>query len=705
LSHLHFDWETRSPLSLPDVGLDNYVKHPETQLILGAFAVDDRPIRVWEPLEEPMPAELEDHLLDPFCQKKAWNSSFERLILKHLLSIDIPVAEFDDPMIRCRYLSMPGYLEDAGNILGIAPTEAKMAEEGKRLIKLFCEPAVRGGEQGLFGVTKTGYNDKYTHPADWNKFREYVKRDVSSEKAINKIAVKFPLPEWERLVWATDQRINERGIPVDLDLVMGAQFIANKEAVRLKERLQELTNLENPNSNEQMLAWVQSQGYTFSSLGKAFVARAMAGECDLTDIAKEVLDIRKMTSKTSVNKFDSIAVMVSSDGRLRHQFSFMGAPRTGRWSGKSSSGAGVQMQNLSKPVKSVEKDMDTAIALIKAKDYLQIVEKFGQPLEVASSVVRASFKASPGKKLLICDLASIEARVVAWLSGCQRMLDVFACGRDIYTDFATELYGLPYDQITKLMRNLAKPVVLGACYQLGVGEEKITDDGDRVFTGLLGYAKAFGIDMTTEQASKAIAVYRTKYKEVPEFWYATEKAAIKAVRSGEPQTVGVVTFETVGKKLLRVKLPSGRYLHYLHPEIEESSFHVTGVCKKCQGAGCASCDGTGIFSKDVVKDVLTYMGLDQQTRQWVRQHTRGGHWTENLAQAIARDILANGLILAEEHGMDVVAHVHDEIVAEVPENGHLGYQDLEEDMRTVPWWATGLPLDAAGFESMYYRKD
>lgn len=695
---LHLDFETRSALELPEVGLHNYATEPSTEVVLMAYAFGDRKVQVWAPRKDPeMPKDVREALDDPFVVKKAWNSAFERSILKFVLGIDVPIWEFDDPMVNARYLSLPGYLEDVSTILKLDQDEAKMSEGG-RLIKLFCTAVIRAGEQTLFGVTENAYHDWNTHPTEWALFEEYVKRDVISERANSKKLAKYPLPQSERRAWWVDQRINERGIPCNLDLVRGAQFIAEKEAAHLKAKLKDLTGLENPNSNDQMLAWVQGQGYPFSSLGKPFVARAMSGEGSLTPEAREVLEIRRMTSKTSVNKFQAILAAVSSDGRLRHQFSFLGAQRTGRWSGKSATGTGVQMQNLSKPSKAVEKNMDRAIALVQKMDYNALVTEFGQPLEVVSSIIRASFQAEPGMKLLICDLSSIENRVLGWLSGCAAMLRVYALGLDPYLDFAASMYNQSYEELlaefksgNKTKRNNGKAPVLGCGYQLGGGEEIVTDSGDRIKTGLLGYAAQLGVEMTQEEAAKAVTVFREKYKEVVDYWYALERASIAAVRGHGPQTVGFITFEATGKSMLRILLPSGRHLTYLEPKVEDVEFTT-----KDKETG---------KDRTFKKEQLSYMGVDQQTRQWVRQHTRGGHITENLCQAVARDILLNGILLAEENDMPVVAHVHDEIVAMVPDNGTKTVQDLVECMRTVPSWATGLPLDAAGFESRYYRKD
>lgn len=676
----HLDFESRSEIDLETRGLHNYLTHPSTQVLMCAYAEGEQRVRLWQPHLGPMPAEIREALDDPFLPKAAWNAAFERGICKYRLGADVPTAEWLDPMLRARYLSVPGKLEDAGPILGLKDSEIK-SREGTRLINLFCSPVIAGGKETLFGLTTAAFHDWNTHPADWDLFCEYCKQDVVAERSILKKLKAFPLPPAEIRLWELDQRINERGIPTDLDLVHGAKTIADRELLLLRRKLKDLTRLENPNSNDQMLAWVRLQGYPFSSLGKAFVARALKGEGALSATAKEVLEIRRMTSKTSVNKFDAILNNVNEDGRLRHQFAFMGASRTGRWSGRD-----VQLQNLARPVKSVEKRMDLAVSLVRAGDYDGVLREFGQPLEVASSVIRASFRARHGYKLLVCDLSAIENRVLGWLANCPAILNVFAENRDPYIDFATELYNKDYAEVTKEERNNSKPAVLGCGYQLGGGAEVTTPDGDQIRTGLMGYAEAMGVTLTEHESSRAVSLFRSKYKEVPQFWYALEKAGIAAVRAGEPQTVGHVRFECAGKKMLRILLPSGRALHYLRPEVNKQTF-------------------PGSSGREYTKDTLSYMGLDQQTRQWVRTATRGGHLTENLCQALARDILVHGIQLAEERGMPVVAHVHDEIVAEVPVDGKMGIAHLIECMEDQPKWAEGLPLAAAGFESVFYRKE
>lgn len=683
---LHLDFETRSELDLEVCGLDNYVRHPSTQVLMLAWAVNEQKVRLWEPHKGSLPAEVDEALDDPFVEKHAWNSPFERLVFQYVLKRIIPYQEWHDPMINARYLSMPGSLESVGEILQLTSATAKITD-GSRLIKLFCEPAMEGGKPSLFGTTVAAFNDWNTHPEDWEKFCYYCKQDVVAERTIANKMANFPLPPQEERLWHLDQRINDAGMPVDMKLVNGASIVASREQARLWAELKEMTGLENPNSNPQMLAWAREQGYPFNAMGKALVARALGGEGDMTPLCKEALQVRKIAAKSSVQKLDVIKNLTSSDGRIRHQFAFMGAARTARWASK-----GANLQNLPRPDKQTEKNMERAIALLRAEDLDALRKEFTSVLDTAVSCVRPAFRAPDGYKLVVCDLNAVESRVVSWEAQCQSLLKVFHDDRDPYLAFASELYGESYDDLlaeykagNKEKRNNAKPGLLGCCYQLGGGEELINEDGDLVKTGLLGYADAMGVKITQDEANRAVAVYREAYPEVTQMWYDLEKASIRAVRSGKPQAVGVLTFEPVGTKMLRMHLPSGRALHYVRPTIEKREL-------------------PGKNGTTYSKDVLLYEGIEQQTRQWVQIATRGGHLTENATQAIARDLLAHGMTEADRIGLPIIGHVHDEIIALVPEDSPLGLADLQRCMVKQPSWAPDLPLGAEGYESQYYRK-
>lgn len=334
MTRLFLDYETRSPLDLNEVGLDNYVNNPLTEVVLGGYACDDDAVSLWEPHKSNIPRGLLDGFSDPNVLIYSWNCSFERMVTKWILEIDIPIKRFRDPMIQARYVSLPGNLDECGKALRL-PVMSRKHEDGQRLINLFCLPVKPGGQETLFGLSEPIFRDAESDPKDWALFCSYCKQDVEAERAISKKLDSFPIPEDELRLFEIDQEINERGVCVNSQLVDGGAYIAETEKTTLIEKLHTLTGLENPNSTDQLLDWLSKQGYAFHSIGKPFVARALAGECNLTSSGKEVLTTRQQAAKTSATKLISIRNQISSDNRLRHQYNFYGA-RTGRWT----SGAG-----------------------------------------------------------------------------------------------------------------------------------------------------------------------------------------------------------------------------------------------------------------------------------------------------------------------------------------------------------------------------
>lgn len=330
LTTFHLDWETRSELDLEEVGLDKYMSHPSTEIIMANYAEGDHKVKRWEPhLSPKIPNELYDALTDPFVFIEAWNAQFERIATNKILNICKPASEFRCTMVKARYLSLPGSLEAAGEILNLKDSEKKL--DGDKLIQKFCLPEFPAGRSTLFGPSKASYRDWNTDPEDWEKFCVYGGQDVVAERIIGKKLDKFPVPAHEWDTYVLDQKINDTGWPLDMATVRGARFIVEKELGPLIEQIISLSGVKNPSSPKQLLAWLGTQGYSFSSLGKTFVNRALTGESDLTEAARKVLEIRAQTSKTSVNKYTVLADLVGEDGRLRHQYQFMGASRTHRW--------------------------------------------------------------------------------------------------------------------------------------------------------------------------------------------------------------------------------------------------------------------------------------------------------------------------------------------------------------------------------------
>jgi len=727
---LHLDFETRSRIPLDVRGLDNYAKDPSTSVLLCAYAFGDRAPKLWQPhLDPKIPADLEDALNDPFSTAYAWNSAFEQAICRHVLKIDKPIHEFRDPMVSSRYMSMPGSLDAAGEILGLGSEAAKL-KSGKRLIQLFCSPEDEGGEENLFGVSEPTFRDWRTDPAEWLLFGKYCVQDVIAERAIFKKLQKFPVPDSEWETWVLSEKINGRGVPTDQVLVSGARTIVVQEMERLTAELKERTGLDNANSVSQLLPWLQARGYVFSSLGKPFVARAFAGEGNLSEEARAVLEIRNQTAKSSVKKYTVIADLASEDGRLRNQYTFYGAARTGRWAAH-----GANVNNFSKPSKAVEKKMERAIELVRLGDYKTILAEFGKPLDVIASTIRSSFRAPEGSRFVVCDLNAIENRLLGWVSNCDKILDVFRRTftyegpdypeKDIYNgntypvdpylDFATRMYGQSYHDLwvewkikgDATKRNNAKAPVLGAGYQLGPGEERMDAEGNPFFTGLLGYARALGVEMTSEEAKLAIQVFRDTYSEVTWYWKDIHNAAVRAVKNpGQLVGVGVphtdkdreyyakiehpltwepkISFLCHGSKVLEMKLPSGRSLHYINPEVRQE-------------------DAT-YQNRTYKKNTLYYHGKEQGSQTWGECVASPGRFTENSVQAIARDVLVNGMKLADSKGFEIVLHVYDEIGTLVPNSSPLTLEDLAECMAVSPSWAPDLPLTAEGYENIYYKK-
>lgn len=406
--------------------------------------------------------------------------------------------------------------------------------------------------------------------------------------------------------------------------------------------------------------------------------------------ALEVLKLRQQVSKTSVKKLDAILLRAEGDV-VRHAYKYYGA-RTGRWSGQ-----GVQLHNL--PRGTVKGDKyESAVDYIRAGDLLGL-RTIAPVLDAVSSTIRGAFRAPDGFHFVVCDLSAIENRVLGWLAGCQSILDVFEKGLDPYIEFGTKLYHKAYDQVTKLERQMSKPAVLGCGYQLSGGEytsdsynrycfnrpwkDRVTFDvwcqsktpaqiGDVFKSGLWGYAENMGTKMTRDEAHEAVRVFRESYREVTYFWEDSRDAVINAVLEGEEQVLGTVSFGCVPDKLLWATLPSGRRLYYIRPRLSRNAVSV-----ECMGEGAA---------------------------QWTRRALYGGLITENLVQAIARDILAVGMIRADEAGFNIVGHTHDEIIALEKDTSQNDLSKLRQLMTDRMEWAPELPLAADGYEGVVYKK-
>ncbi len=676
--HLHLDFETASEVDLLKRGLDAYADDPSTRALMLGWAINDEEPKLWQPGER-TPALLREALREPQVELVAHNAQFERIIFDRVLKARIDPSRWRCTMVMAYYAGLPGKLGEIGPVIGL-PDEQLKISDGKRLMRRFSQPQKTTRNQ------PHRWRTKLTDPEDWERFCEYCRMDVESERAVYRKLARYLPPAFMWDEYMLDQKINDRGMPVDVKLVDNSVSVYMRHKAAGVLELKELTELDNPMSAPQALRWLKPKGYPFGDMRKNTVARAvLMVEQDQLDMPLEAvrfLSYRAELNKASVKKFDAIKSRIGSGHRIRFNFQFLGAMRTGRWAGRA-----VQLQNLARPLKAHEGILTDLVDAIRSGDIEEFRRLGGTNLmQSVSSVLRPAFRAIEGKEFRVSDLSAIEDRVVAWVSGCDTILQEHRAGLDPYKSFGKHLYKKSYDELSKAERNNAKPGRLGCCYRLSAGQEVENGKGDLIRTGLWGYAESLGVALTQAECAAAVKTYREQYPEVVQAWYALENAAMEAVLTRRPVRFRHVIFDVAGP-YMRIFLPSGRHLHYLRPRIEPRDF------KDSQG-------------KTYTKKNLSYEGVDSVTKQWCRIYTHGGKLIENITQAIARDVLMHGLVLADRAGFDIVGHVHDEIITEhdVTDTVHT-LEKLSELMSVSPAWCADLPLAAAGYCNPYYKKD
>ena len=735
---LHSDFETRSEVGLSNkdedsVGLYNYSVHPSTRALMLAWAINGQKISLWEILQgQPMPAILKEAIEDPNVLIAAWNSPFERHIFKHVLGIDIPIERWTDPQASARYLSLPADLDTAGFALGLPP-ELRKDEAGERLIKIFSKPTIprkkRAKKGEVYVPPRPYFRDYNSDPILWDDFGQYCIGDVAAEREIMNRLEKFqvyPLPEREQKIWCLDQKINDVGMPTDVKFARNAYTVGKMASDAAVEKLKVITGLENPKSPSQFLSWVQPRGYKPNTLKKEYVSFALDDkENPLSDELRNALEIRKTAAATSYSKLETIAAHMSADGQLRNQFIFMGSARAGRWSSASS-----QLHNMARPTPEFEEEenLDAAREMIYNLDYQGLVNKFGEPnvMSAVKSSIRSSFVAIPDHRLDVADLNAIETRVAAWLADCGPLLHGFRNIPDFdpYLEFASKMTGIPYQDlfdaihgtdkqkkaVAKRHRQIAKPGVLGCVYRLSGGGWGKNKYGDPIKIGLWGYSENMGVKMDLETALEVVRMFREVYPEICQLWYKFEKVVHDVLKGpknakGEIGPGGCVKIDKLNRKgkdpVLRIQLPSKRYLHYIDAHLEDTKMPWKKKVVEVDAEGKQS-----VVEVDVYKPTLVYSGVDQQTHQWTPYITsHGGKLTENVVQAIARDVLSEGLLRADAAGFCITGHVHDEIVTQQGKGLlALSYKVLEQLMAVPVSWAPDLPLGAAGYTGEYYHK-
>ena len=642
---LEMDIETYSDVDLIKCGVYAYADSPAFEVLLFAYSFDGEETEIIDLAQgEVLPAEVEAAIFDESVVKTAFNANFERTCLSKYFGRQLSPKSWHCSAVQAAMLALPRSLEDVGAVLGL---ERQKMKEGKELIRYFCVPCKPTKANG--GRMR---NLPCHAPEKWELFKTYCKRDVDVEKAVRYKLRNFPIPEREMEVYRLDQEINDRGVLVDRELVEQAvaSDLLHKEIVT--KRAYELTGLENPNSVAQIKGWLGGRGVEIDSLSKQAVAEMI----EKTDgEVEELLRLRLLMAKTSVKKYEAIERSVCSDGRVHGLLQFYGANRTGRWAGRL-----VQVQNL--PQNHIV-DLELARNLVKQGRFEDVELLYDSTPRVLSELIRTAFIPKPGCRFLVADFSAIEARVLAWLSGEQWRLGVFASHGKIYEASASAMFHVPMEEVTKgsLLRQKGKISELALGYGGSVGA--LTSMG------------ALDMGLKEEELPSLVSAWRSANPHITQFWWDVDAAAVKTFTEKKKTRVGRITFE-YKSGILFAELPSGRSLAYVKPRMAVNRFGRNG---------------------------LTYEGIGESGK-WCRIETYGPKLVENIVQGTARDILAEAMLGLKKKGFAIVMHVHDEAVLEVPE----GISSVEEVcgiMAQQPRWAEGLPLRADGYECAFYKKD
>ena len=661
VKHVSIDIETYSSVDIRKSGLYKYAQSPDFEILLIAYGIDGEPVRIAEPKRGSVPDELTELLMDPGCIKHAYNAAFEWYCLSVYFGIKNPAAWL--PQWRCTmlhglYLGYPAGLAEIGEALEL-PQDKKKLNTGKALINYFCKPCRPTRANGM-----RMRNYPSHAPEKWELFKEYCRRDVETEMAVERNLSAFPVPDEVQRQWELDQRINAAGVALDTELIAGAVECSEMINSQLIEEAARLTGLSNPKSVKQLRDWLEKEtSEDISSLNKENVAALM--KTVPQENARRVLEIRQELGKTSVTKYATMQNAICADGRARGLIQFYGANRTGRWAGRL-----VQVQNL--PRTYIE-TLGMARELVKNRDLFTLKYIYGNVPDTLSQLIRTAFIPAPGNLFAVADFSAIEARVIAWLAGESWRQEVFATHGKIYEASASQMFHVPIERIKKGNPEYAYRAK-GKVAELALG-----------YQGSVGALKAMGADkmgLSDEELLDIVTRWREASPRIRDLWYKLETAAVSAVKFGQPSGVqGLIidreTDPANGLDFLTIRLPSGRKLYYPHPEIACNEFN---------------------------KPAVDYWGAEGGTRKWTRLSTYGGKLTENVVQAIARDCLAVTLERLENAGYQTVMHIHDEAVVDCPaERADLG--TLCGIMKQPISWAPGLVLNAAGFVGEYYKKD
>lgn len=659
MHHLSIDLETYGSVPIAKAGAQKYIQSPDFEILLFAYSLDGGDVQIIDLAQgELLPQWLASALSDPQYIKHAYNASFEWGCLSKFMGT-LPIDQWCCTMFHGLYCGYTAGLDATGKALGL-PADKQKLSTGKALIRYFCVPCAPTKTNG--GRTR---NYPRHDPAKWALFKEYCIGDVTTEMEILHRLENFPVPPELEKQWQTDVLINARGVAVDMDMVRGALWIGETTRDQLTEEAVTLSGLDNPNSVKQLMQWLEEElDEELTDLRKDTVSRLLNGNLT-NDTARRMLEIRQELGKTSTKKYNAIEAAVCADGRVRGLLQFYGANRTGRWAGRL-----VQVQNL--PRTYVE-PLPLARDLVKRRETASLRALFGSVPDTLSQLIRTSFIAEPGNALVDADFSAIEARVISWLAGESWRLDVFRTHGKIYEASASQMFGVPLEQIKKgnpeyALRQKGKVAELALGYQGS--------------TGALIKMGALDMGLTEAELPDIVNRWRDANKRIRDLWYSMEAAAVQVIQTGQPvglRSLVLAREMDAGNNLdfLTIRLPSGRKLYYAHPSLGQNQWG---------------------------KPSITYMGMDQTTKKWKLIETYGGKLVENCVQAIARDCLAEAIERLEAANYPVVFHVHDEVVVECAAE-RASLDDIAAIMGQPVSWAPDLPLGADGWVGAFYKKD
>ncbi|MBW7571241.1 DNA polymerase [Caproiciproducens faecalis] len=643
---LSIDIETYSSAPLSKCGVYKYVEAPDFEILLFGFSADCGPVQVIDlACGEKLPQVITTALTDETVTKWAFNANFERICLSRFLGL--PTGEYLDPsqwrcsMVWAATMGLPLSLEGVGAVLGL---EKQKLTEGKDLIKYFCQPCTPTKSND--GRTR---NRPYHAPDKWVTFKRYNTCDVETEMSVQEKLSKFPVPDrlWDE--YHLDQEINDRGVALDMVMVKQSIDMDSKSRQQLTTAMKKLTELDNPNSVQQMKQWLAYNGLETDTLGKKAVAELLK---TAPEPLGHALSLRQQLAKSSVRKYQAMEAAVCADGCARGMFQFYGANRTGRWAGRL-----IQLHNL--PQNHLP-DLEQARALVRCGDFDALELLYEDVPDTLSQLIRTAFIPRTGAKFIVSDFSAIEARVIAWLAGEQWRQNVFAKGGDIYCASASQMFKV----------SVEKHGVNGHLRQKGKIAELALGYG-----GSVGALKAMGaleMGLTEDELPLLVDAWRQANPNIVKFWWDVDRAALEVVRNKHTNITHGIMF-SCQSGMLFITLPSGRRLSYVKPRIGENKF----------GGQCITYEGVG------------------GTKKWERLDSYGPKFVENIVQATSRDILSYAMQTLRN--CSIVMHIHDEIVIEAEPS--MSLQAVCEQMGRTPPWAKGLLLRADGYEINFYKKD